>query len=143
MKARFDALKSFIPSLYASSTKTITNMVSSITMNESEYLQKTETTEKDILTLLTSKIEMEVILALKILIIDVQNGKDISSFIPRILEIFALTKNYFAKRLTLNLIDHISLTKRNELLLLFLPFVLLDLILTLSSPPFSFQYSIT
>ena len=119
MKARFDALKSFIPSLYASSTKTITNMVSSITMNESEYLQKTETTEKDILTLLTSKIEMEVILALKILIIDVQNGKDISSFIPRILEIFALTKNYFAKRLTLNLIDHISLTKKNELLLLF------------------------
>ena len=75
MKARFDALKSFIPSLYASSTKTITNMVSSITMNESEYLQKTETTEKDILTLLTSKIEMEVILALKILIIDVQMEK--------------------------------------------------------------------
>lgn len=119
IKQKLDELKQFFPSFYYSSTKTISNMITSIVMPEAEYLYKADATEKEIISYLTSKMDMEVIYGLKVIIIDMQNGKDISPFIPRIFETFIMSKVYFIKRLCLCIIDHITLLKRSENLLLY------------------------
>ena len=93
--------------------------MSDLTMNETEYLYKREHTEKEILNFLSSKMEMEVIYALKIIIIDIQNQKDINIYIPRVLDIFVISNDYYIKCLCLNIIDYITLIKREELILLY------------------------
>ena len=116
MKSGFFSFKSVIPSFYTSTAKSVSNIFSTLTMSESEYLHKTEATEKEIVNFLTSKMEMEVILGLKIVLMDLQNGKDVTCFIPRIFEIVATNTSYYAKRLCLAIIDDITLTKRSDVL---------------------------
>lgn len=119
MKSGFFSFKSVIPSFYTSTAKSVSNIFSTLTMSESEYLHKTEATEKEIVNFLTSKMEMEVILGLKIVLMDLQNGKDVTCFIPRIFEIVATNTSYYAKRLCLAIIDDITLTKRSDVLMLY------------------------
>lgn len=119
MKSSFFSFKSVFPSFYSSTAKSVSNIISSLTMSESEYLHKTEATEKEIVNFLTSKMEMEVILGLKIVLMDLQNGKDVTCFIPRIFEIVATNTSYYAKRLCLAIIDDITLTKRSDVLMLY------------------------
>ncbi len=121
----FESLKNYIPSIskitnaFSNTSKSITNMVSTITLNETEYLYKAEYTEKEILTYLSSKMEMEIIYALKIIIINIQNKKDISIYIPRVLDIYVIYKEYYIKSLCLEIIDNITLINRDELILLY------------------------
>ena len=120
-----DFIKSYIPSFssikssISNASSSVSKMMSDLTMNETEYLYKREHTEKEILNFLSSKMEMEVIYALKIIIIDIQNQKDINIYIPRVLDIFVINNDYYIKCLCLNIIDNITLVKREELILLY------------------------
>ena len=120
-----DFIKSYIPSFstiknsISNASTSVSKMMTDLTMNETEYLYKREHTEKEILNFLSSKMEMEVIYALKIIIIDIQNEKDISIYIPRVLDIFVINNDYYIKCLCLNIIDYITLNKREELILLY------------------------
>ena len=94
-----DFIKSYIPSFssikssISNASSSVSKMMSDLTMNETEYLYKREHTEKEILNFLSSKMEMEVIYALKIIIIDIQNQKDINIYIPRVLDIFVINND--------------------------------------------------
>jgi hypothetical protein len=68
LNAKYESAKSFIPQLYTQSKDKVGSVVSSISMSEADYLYKTQNTDKDIIGLLTSKIEMEVIMGLKFII---------------------------------------------------------------------------
>ena len=120
-----DFIKSYIPSFstiknsISNASTSVSKMMTDLTMNETEYLYKREHTEKEILNFLSSKMEMEVIYALKIIIIDIQNEKDISIYIPRVLDIFVINNDYYIKCLCLNIIDYITLNKREELILFY------------------------
>ena len=115
MKSTLSSINSF----FSSTTKAVTSFVSSLTMNENEYLMKSETTDKEILNYLSSSMEMEVILGLKITLINANCNKDISNLTAKIFDVFATTKNYYAKRLCLSIIDIVTLEKRDEVLLMF------------------------
>ncbi len=62
---KFEAIKSFVPSLYQSSKDKMSNVLSPMLKTEADYLMKTESTDKEIIEMLLSKIEMEIILGLK------------------------------------------------------------------------------
>lgn len=64
----FDSLKSFVPNLYNSSKNTVNKAFFSVAITEADYIMKTDNTEKDLIDLLLSKMEMEVILGLKFIL---------------------------------------------------------------------------
>jgi hypothetical protein len=68
MNSRLETAKSFLPNLYTSSKEKVGSALSSMTMSEADYLYKTANTDKDIIDLLLSKMEMEVIFGLKFIV---------------------------------------------------------------------------
>jgi hypothetical protein len=65
---KLDNLKSLVPSLYNSSKDKLTSAISPMLKSEADYLMKTENSDKELLELLLSKMDIEVILGLKFII---------------------------------------------------------------------------
>jgi vesicle coat complex subunit len=118
LSSRFDTMKSYVPSLLNSSKEKVSEIFTLMTQSESDFLTKAENTDTEIKELLKSKMEMEVILGLKFLLVHVLKGKDISKFHPDIVYLFSSTSQLI-KSLCLNLIDHIALEKKDVLILLY------------------------
>jgi len=67
---KFDSIKSsYVPMFLTTSKEKIGDMFTTLVQSEAEYLTKTENTDSDIKELLKSKMDLEVILGLKFLII--------------------------------------------------------------------------
>lgn len=62
---RVDSIKSSIPNIYSTSKDKLGSFFSSFMTTEADYLIKTENTEKELRDLLTSKMDVEIILGLK------------------------------------------------------------------------------
>jgi vesicle coat complex subunit len=116
--SRFDSMKSYVPSLFTSSKEKVSEYFSLLTQSESDYLTKAENTESDIKELLKSKMEMEVILGLKFLMVHILKGKDISKFHALVVNLLS-SESLLVKKLCLNLIDWIALEKQDVLILLY------------------------
>ena len=70
LNLKFESLKSsYMPMFLNTSKEKIGGMFTSLVQSESDYLTKTENTDSDIKELLKSKMDLEVILGLKFLII--------------------------------------------------------------------------
>jgi hypothetical protein len=70
LNLKIDSLKSsYVPGFLNSSKDKLGEMLFSLTQSESDYLTKTENTDSDIKELLKSKMELEVIIGLKFLLI--------------------------------------------------------------------------
>lgn len=62
---KFDNLKGYLPNLVSSSKDKVSGAISSFLENEADSLMKSEQTDAELKTLLTSKMEIEVINGLK------------------------------------------------------------------------------
>ena len=70
LNLKIDSIKSsFVPGFLNSSREKIVEMFFSFTQSEADFLTKTENTDSDIKELLKSKMELEVIIGLKFLLI--------------------------------------------------------------------------
>ncbi len=75
LNLKFESLKSsYMPMFLNTSKEKIGEMFTSLVQSESDYLTKTENTDSDIKELLKSKMDLEVILGLKFLIIVLINS---------------------------------------------------------------------
>ncbi len=63
-----DSVRSFVPNLLRSSREKVNKAFSSVTVTEADFILKTDNTEKDLIDLLISKMEMENILGLKFIL---------------------------------------------------------------------------
>ncbi len=61
-------IKSIVPNFFNSSKDKVNKAFSSVTVTEADYILKTDNTDKDLIELLISKMEMENILGLKFLL---------------------------------------------------------------------------
>lgn len=73
INSKLESAKSIIPTLFNSSRDKVGGVISLVTTSEADYFGKTENTDKDIINLLKSKMEMEVILGLKFIIAVITN----------------------------------------------------------------------
>jgi hypothetical protein len=65
---KLDNLKALVPSLYNSSRDKLSSAISPMLKSEADYLMKTENSDKELLDLLISKMDIEVILGLKFIL---------------------------------------------------------------------------
>lgn len=63
-----ESVRSVVPNLIKSSREKVNKAFSSMTVTEADYILKTDNTEKDLIELLISKMEMENILGLKFIL---------------------------------------------------------------------------
>jgi len=63
-----ESIKSVVPNLLSSSKDKMNKAFSSVTVTEADYILKTDNTEKDLVELFISKMEMENILGLKFIL---------------------------------------------------------------------------
>lgn len=63
-----ESLKSVVPNLISSSKEKVNKAFSSVTATEADYILKTENTEKELIDLLLSKMDIEIILGLKFIL---------------------------------------------------------------------------
>jgi len=63
-----ESLKLSVPNFLTNQKDKMKGALASVTISESDYILKTENTEKEIVDLLISKMEMEIILGLKFIL---------------------------------------------------------------------------
>jgi hypothetical protein len=65
---KLDNLKLLVPNLYNTSKDKLSSAISPMLKSEADYLMKTENSDKELLDLLISKMDIEVILGLKFIL---------------------------------------------------------------------------